>query len=116
MDIIAIVANALDEVSKRGIVVVQGWYDKNIKNTHITFCQLSDRTNNTSDDEEEEAQYIIQVDVWSEKDEFKLKKEVKKLMLKSDFGYLDGQDFFENDTKIHHKALRFNFIEVMEGN
>ena len=111
MDIIEIIAKALEEISKRGITVVQGWYDENINDTHITFCELSDRSNNISDDEEEEVSYIVQVDIWSKKDEWKLKKEVKKLMLKNDFGYDGGQDFFETDTKIHHKALRFKFVE-----
>lgn len=114
MDLIAHIAKTLEEISKRGICVVQGWYDNKIKDTHITFCILSDRANSTSDDEEEEIQYTVQVDIWSGKDEFKLKKEVKNLMLKGDFGYLDGQDFFEVDTKIHHKAMRFNFIESLE--
>lgn len=111
MDIIAVIAKALEDISNRGICVVNGWYDEDINNTHITFCQLSDRVRNASDDEEEDVEYTIQVDIWSKKNEIKLKKEVKKLMLKNGFGYIEGQDFFEMDTKIHHKALRFNYLE-----
>lgn len=111
MDIIEIIAEALESISKRGITVVQGWYDENINNTHITFCELSDRSNNISDDEEEDVAHTIQIDIWSKKDEWKLKKEVKKLMLSNDFGYIDGQDLFETDTKIYHKALRFSYLE-----
>ena len=111
MDIIEIIAKALEEISKRGITVVQGWYDENINDTHITFCELSDRSNNISDDEEEDIAHTIQVDIWSKKDEWKLKKEVKNLMIKNDFGYYGGEDFFETDTKIHHKAFRFKFVE-----
>lgn len=111
MDIIQIISKALEDISNRGICVVQGWYDKNIKDTHITFCELTDKVENVSDDEEEDIEHIIQVDIWSKKDEFKLKREVKKLMLKADFGYLEGQEFFELDTKIYHKALRFNYLE-----
>ena len=111
MDIIEIIAKALEEISKWGITVVQGWYDENINDTHITFCELSDRSNNISDDEEEDIAHTIQVDIWSKKDEWKLKKEVKKLKLSNDFGYLDGADFFEPDTKIYHKALRFSYLE-----
>ena len=103
MDIIEVIAKTLESISLRGITVVQGWYDEDINDTHITFCLLNDDINNISDDEEEEVSY--------KKDEWKLKKEVKKLMLKNDFGYYGGQDFFETDTKIHHKALRFKFVE-----
>lgn len=111
MDVIEVISQALEDISSRGICVVQGWYDKNIKDTHITFCELNDRINNTSDDKEEDIEHVIQIDIWSRKDELKLKKEVKKLMLDNDFGYLEGQNFFEIDTKIHHKALRFNYLE-----
>ncbi|WP_243124919.1 hypothetical protein [Clostridium cuniculi] len=111
LDIIEIIANALKPISDRGLIVVQGWYDENINDTHITFCELSDRSNDFSDDEEENIVHTIQVDIWSEKDEWQLKKEVKKLMLQNDFGYIDGANSFETDTKIHHKALRFNYLE-----
>lgn len=111
MDIIEVISKALQSISLRGITVVQGWYDKNINDTHITFCVLNDNTNNSSDDEEEEILYTVQIDIWSKNDEWKLKREVKRLMIKNEFGYVDGQDFFEIDTKIHHKALRFKFVE-----
>lgn len=115
MDIIEVVARALKEISDRGITVVQGWYDENINDTHITFCELSDRTNEVSDDEEESIAHTIQVDIWSKKDEWQLKKEVKKLMINNDFGYIEGQDFIEvdknNGSVLYHKALRFNYVE-----
>lgn len=111
MDIVEFVAKALSEISNRGIYVVNGWYDEDINDTHITFCELSDRTGEVSDDEEESIIHHIQVDIWSKKDEWKLKKEVKKLMAKNDLGYVDGKDLFETDTKIYHKALRFNYVE-----
>lgn len=111
MDIIEVIAKALESISLKGITVVQGWYDENINDTHITFCELSDRSNNISDDEEEDIIHILQIDIWSKKDEWKLKKEVKKLMLNNDFGYIGGQNFFEPDTKIYHKSLRFSYLE-----
>ena len=111
MDIIAIVAKALESISLKGITVVQGWYDENINDTHITFCELSDRSNNISDDLEEDIAHTIQIDIRSKKNEWKLKKEVKKLMLNNDFGYIDGADFFETEDKIYHKALRFSYLE-----
>ena len=111
MDIIEFIANVLEPISSKNISVVQGWYDENINSTHITFCELSDRSNDISDDEEENIEHTIQVDIWSKEDEWQLKKEVKKLMISNDFGYIEGQDFFEIETGIYHKALRFNYIE-----
>lgn len=111
MDIIGVVARALESISNKGITVVQGWYDENINDTHITFTILSDKSNNISDDVEEDISHIIQVDIWSLEDEWELKKEVKKLMLLKEFGYIEGQDFYELDTKIYHKSLRFNYLE-----
>lgn len=111
MDIIETISKALMPITLKGICVVQGWYDENINDTHITFCLLNDRSNNISDDEEEDIVYTIQIDIWSKNDDWKLKNEVKKLMLANDFGYVEGQDFFETETKLHHKALRFNYLE-----
>ncbi|MGL5084260.1 MAG: hypothetical protein ACRC68_00835 [Clostridium sp.] len=111
IDIIEFIAKALTEISNRGIYVVSGWYDEDINDTHITFCELNDRQGDVSDDEEESIIHLIQIDIWSKKDEWKLKKEIKKLMAQSDFGYVDGEDLFETDTKIYHKAMRFDYLE-----
>lgn len=111
MDIAKVISEVLKDISNRGITVVQGWYDENINNTHITFRELNDRSNDISDDTEENVVHTIQIDIWSRNDEWELKKEVKKLMLSSDFGYVEGQDFFETDTRIYHKALRFIYLE-----
>ena len=73
MDIIEVIAKTLESISLRGITVVQGWYDEDINDTHITFCLLNDDINNISDDEEEEVSYIELVDIWSINDEWKLK-------------------------------------------
>lgn len=114
IDVIKLLAKVLNPISKRGIHTAQGWYDGSIDKTHITFCIIGDRINNISDDEEEEIIHHIQVDLWSKSDEWMLKKEIKKLMIKNDFGYVDGKDFYENDTKIYHKAMRFKYIEVVK--
>ena len=75
---------------------------------------MSDRENDSSDDEEESILHTIQVDIWSREDKWQLKKEVKKLMKENDFGYVEGQDFFETDTQIYHKAMRFNYVEEVQ--
>lgn len=63
----------------------------------------------------EAEEYYIQVDVWSEEDCFLLKRKIKKLLKKAGFTYFAGNDDYEQDTKIYHKAARFYFLINTEG-
>ena len=49
-DIIKDASEALEEISDRGITVMQGWYDKNIKDCHVTLWDLGETEDNHSDD------------------------------------------------------------------
>ena len=105
MDIIEVIAKALESISLRGITVVQGWYDKDINDTHITFCLLNDNSNNISDDEEEEVSYIVQVDIWSKKDEWNIEtstkyyRNIKASTNKVDSTFIIAEDETKNDSK-----------------
>lgn len=114
MDILNEVAKALKTLSDNGITCVCGWYDKHIHKTHITFYEMQESVNEYSEDVEEELLHSIQVDIWSARDDIELKKEVKKLMKAAGFAFIDSNDLYETDTKIYHKAMRFNFIEESE--
>ena len=59
--------------------------------------------------------YYIQVDIWSKEDCFRLKKKVKKLLKKAGFTYFTGNDQYEVETGIYHKAARFYFSMNVEG-
>lgn len=113
-DIIPLIANGLKPISNRGITVVNGWYDKDINDTHITFLVINEFPNAITDDEIELMSYLIQVDIWSKNDEWKLKNEVIRLMSALDFGYIDGKPFYETETGIYHNALRFKYIQEVE--
>ena len=52
-DIIKDTSETLKPVSGRGITVMQGWYDKNIKACHVTLWDLGETDDNFSDDDAE---------------------------------------------------------------
>ncbi len=88
-----------------------GWYDEAMNEQHITYYVVSDSTDEFEDDEEATLHYVIQVDVWSREDDSKIIKQIKQLMKANGFVRMDSVDLFEVDTKIYHKAIRFNFNE-----
>ena len=109
MDIIEIIAKALESISLKGITVVQGWYDENINDTHITFCELSDRSNNISDDEEEDIVHILQIDIWSKKDgKLVFSDNNAQLIPLSD----DSNDYFKNNY-FGNLLCTENFSEIL---
>lgn len=107
MDLTAYIAEV---IGITGVHVEEGWYNKDINDTHITFCYMSDADTQHSDDTNEAEEYYIQVDVWSREDCFLLKRKVKKLLKNAGFTYFAGNDDYEQDTKLYHKAARFYFV------
>lgn len=111
-DIIKLVADTLEPLHS---LVIEGWYDDELSKTHITVHEYLDHEDVFEDDEATEIIHNIQVDIWSKDslESYKLKKNIKKLLKNNGFLYSDGQDFYENDTKIYHKAMRFTYVEYM---
>mgnify|MGYP007099064080 FL=1 len=107
--------NRKEGVGITGKHVEEGWYNQDINDTHITFYYITDTDANHSDDKNEAEEYYIQVDIWSEEDCFLLKRKIKKLLKKAGFTYFAGNDDYEQDTKIYHKAARFYFSINTEG-
>jgi hypothetical protein len=112
LDLTAFIAEV---IGITGVHVEEGWYNQDINETHITFYFMSDEEIDFSEDTNENEEYYIQVDIWSKEDCFKLKKKVKKLLKKAGFTYFAGNDQYETDTMIYHKAARFYFSMNVEG-
>lgn len=110
MDIVAMLDEILTPVNASF-----GWYNKNL-DTHVTFIEIDDNPINYGDDEETGVVYTIQIDVWSKDDyeAMQLKKQIKTLMKSTEFGYIDGQDLYEDDAKIYHKALRYQILDSID--
>ena len=114
-DIIKDTSEALEEISDRGITVMQGWYDKNIKDCHVTLWDLGETEDNHSDDEAEGVTLSLQVTVFSTEDETALSREIKALMKIHGFDFegRNGDDSQPEDG-IYMKAQRFSKFYEME--
>ena len=114
-DIIKDASEALEEISDRGITVMQGWYDKNIKDCHVTLWDLGETEDNHSDDEAEGVTLSVQVTVFFTVDETVLAREIKALMKIHGFDFegRNGDDSQPEDG-IYMKAQRFSKFYEME--
>lgn len=107
-DIIKDASDALMPISERGIIVMQGWYDKNIHECHVTLWDLGEDEDNFSDDNAEGVTLQVQVTIFSENDEIDLVREIKGLMKENGFSFTgrNGDDSQPEDG-IYMKAQRF---------
>ena len=118
-DIIKDASDALQQISDRGITVMQGWYDKDIHETHVTLWDLGEVDENFSDDDAEGVTLSLQITIFSkedeESDEVELAREIKKLMKEKDFSFegRNGDDSKPEDG-IYMKAQRFSKFYEME--
>lgn len=108
-DIIKDASETLKPVSDRGITVVQGWYDENIKECHVTLWDLGEEETFYSDDEPECILLYLQVTIFSQNDEVELARDIKELMRSNDFIFegRNGDDSQPEDG-IYMKAQRFS--------
>lgn len=114
MDIIKMASDALKPLQEEGIPVQQGWYDGS-RNLHVTLWNLEEYEGAHSDDEGEIEVASVQVNIWSDRDQVKLKKRIRRLMKKAGFYYTDSHDEMETDTKIFINAMRFMAAQEMEA-
>nr|UVX80365.1 MAG: Protein of unknown function (DUF806) [Bacteriophage sp.] len=108
-DIIKDASEALKSLSNRGNIVMQGWYDKNIKECHVTLWDLGETDDNYSDDDAEGVTLSVQVTIFSQEDEVELAREIKNLMKQRGFSFAgrNGDDSEPQDG-IYMKAQRFS--------
>lgn len=115
-DIIRDASDALQAISEAGITVMQGWYDKNIKDCHVTLWDLGETEDNYSDDAAEGVTLSLQVTIFSTRDEISLARNIKKLMKEHGFCF-EGRNADESQPEdgIYMKAQRFSkFYESEE--
>lgn len=111
-DIIKLVSDTLDPLD---VLVIEGWYDEELNKTHITVHEYIDEEDGFEDDEPSQIIHNIQIDIWSKDslEAYKLKRKLRPLLRKNDFSVQPGQDFYETDTKIYHKAIRATYVEYI---
>lgn len=116
MNLIALVSSTLKSLN---IITIYGWYDENLKKTHITFLEFNNLDNEYADDKNTTEEHYITVDLWTfDVDESQqIKKQIKKLMKENDFLYQDGatQPQPQSDGSIlYHVTTRWLIIEGIE--
>lgn len=79
--------------------------------TYITFFEYLEKGEQFADDEEAETGHYIQVDVWSKGNYKAVVKQAKELLKQVGFMRKTENGFYESDTKIYHKAIRFFYIK-----
>ncbi len=108
-DIVKDAADALAPLTVDGITVMQGWYDKNVKDCHVTLWDMGEEEAVYSDDEVEGVTQTVQVTIFSPRDETALASRIKRLMKKNGFDF-EGRspDDSKPEDGIYMKAQRFS--------
>ena len=120
-DIVPIIYKLLRASIEEDISIESGWYNEDIQETHVTYCELDDDINNASDDEVESISHTVQIDIWGFDDleTLKIKEKIRKIINNVDeISNVKGQNLsetLENNRTLYHKALRFDYLEVLEN-
>lgn len=75
--------------------------------TYVTFFEYLEKGEDYYDDTEKSTGHYIQIDLWSKEELESIKKDTVNLLIKNGFVKKNIYDFYELDTKIFHKCLRF---------
>ncbi|MCD3217882.1 prohead protease [Clostridium botulinum C] len=81
---------------------------------YVEYEIINEYGENYAESEEINTTYIVQVDIFSKDSYSKLEKTIKKHMLNAGFNRDMCADLFEKDTKLYHKAMRFNITLEVE--
>lgn len=83
-----------------------------IPNQYITFLEINAKPALEASDQEYETERLIQVNVWSEDDYYKLVEDIKKLMEPSGYERTFEYDAPKQEGDSHfNKVLRFVFFD-----
>ena len=103
----------LDSLASVGVPVsFQKYTGKD--STYITFHEYLQNGEDFSEDQESHTGHYIQIDIWSKSDYTALVATVKSLALAAGFHRLNEADFYEPDTGLYHKGIKFYYLESQE--
>lgn len=81
------------------------------ESTYITFHEYLQTGEEFEEDDEAFTGHYVQVDVWSKSDYSALVTNLKIALKSAGFHRLDEADFYEPDTGLYHKGLKFYYLE-----
>lgn len=76
----------------------------------ITFFEVDNRDRDFADDRSIASLVVVQIDVWSKGSTSVIAGQVDKTMKSLGFTRSSSPDFYEEETKIFHKAMRFRTV------
>ncbi len=81
----------------------------------ISYYEMDNSVSSRADDEEYSSNIAIQVDIWAKSSSkcSKLAIEVNDKMEELEFERTLATDLYEQETKIYHKTMRFEKIEIL---
>lgn len=82
--------------------------------TYITFHEYLQTGEEFEEDAEAFTGHYVQVDIWSKADYTALAGNIKRLLIAVGFKRLNEADFYEPDTGLYHKGLKFHYLESKE--
>ena len=82
----------------------------------ITYFFYNEYGQEFGDGEEIGTNYSVQVDIWSKGDYSNLAEQAKSALKQNGFYRVSADDLYEDDIKVYHKALRFNYLKESEIN
>ena len=85
------------------------------KKPAISYYEMDNSINSKADDKEYSSNIAIQIDIWAKTPSkcSKLAIEVNEKMEDLEFERTLALDLFEQETKIYHKTMRFEKIEIL---
>lgn len=84
------------------------------ESTYITFHEYLQTGEEFEEDDEAFTGHYVQVDVWSKSDYTALVANLKLALKAACFYRLDEADFYEPDTSLYHKGVKFYYLEPKE--
>lgn len=76
----------------------------------ITFYELTNTDNDYANDTAVSSDIGLQIDIWSKGSTSAIAEQVDITMKSLNFKRMNGADFYESDTYIYHKAMRYEAI------
>lgn len=80
----------------------------------ITYFEVVNQDDEFADDEVLSSLVVVQIDVWSKGSTSAISKEVDRIMKADGWSRTAGPDYYEEDTKVFHKALRYQNFALEE--
>lgn len=83
--------------------------EENIANTYIEYEIIRKTYDDYCANDNLSENYLIQVDIFSKGNYANLEKVIEEVLKEKDYRFVQSADMYEEDTKLYHKAMRFNY-------